>query len=310
MLAHLLHLTIAAAAYYAGELPVLPPGALAPERQLELLRPAFVARSQPEDVGFRRVPERVAPVLTAREAIAVDLPSGAVLYAKRPGARVAIASTTKLMTALLVLEKGNFDTVLTVPARAFGLEGTRQWLAIGGRYTVRDLLSALLISSSAEAAITLAEHVDGSVDAFVRHMNAKALELGLTGTSFANPVGIDDPRNYSTAHDLATLFHVFWGTELFVREDMQRTSKRIVSEQGGAVTLTATNQLLDVPGYSVIAGKTGTTDEARQALVAVSRLFDREILTIVLESDDRVKDTKTLLTWLEKAWTRLPATGN
>ncbi len=150
---------------------------------------------------------RAAPpdVRSADAAIVVDARNGEVMFAKRPRERHAIASTTKLMTALLALERASPSDVYAAPSyNALPVESKID-LATGERMAVRDLLEALLLESANDAAVSLAEGVSGSRDAFVTEMNARAGELGLDDTSYANPIGLDDPLNYSTAADLAAL---------------------------------------------------------------------------------------------------------
>ena len=143
--------------------------------------------------------------VTAPAAIVMDARTGDVLCRRNAEQARPIASTTKLMTALLALERAELSDV--VPAaryRALAVESTLG-LRTGERMTVADLLRALLMVSANDAAVTLAEHVGGSREAFVRLMNRRAAELGLSGTRFANPIGLDAAGNYSTAHELARL---------------------------------------------------------------------------------------------------------
>jgi D-alanyl-D-alanine carboxypeptidase (penicillin-binding protein 5/6) len=141
----------------------------------------------------------------AAAAIVVDGRDGAVMFQKRPDDRRQIASTTKLMTALLTLERLRADDVLVAPPYDAGAAESQIRLRAGERMTVADLLEGLLLESANDAAVTLARGVAGSRRAFVRAMNERASELGLTGTSYTNPIGFDDPENHSTARDLAKL---------------------------------------------------------------------------------------------------------
>ncbi len=145
------------------------------------------------------------PAISAPEAILVEPDTGAVLYARQPHARRPVASTTKLMTALLVLERVPLDEVFT--ARGYHGIAVESTLGLqdGERMKVRDLLRALLLPSANDAAETLAQNAAGSPEAFVALMNRRARELGLRDTHYANPIGLDDPDNYSSAADLATL---------------------------------------------------------------------------------------------------------
>lgn len=258
---------------------------------------------EPADAGWVRVPEHVAPVISARAALVVDQRTGAVLYALRPGSRVAIASLTKIMSALVVLDQAtDLDRLVTVPADANSLEGTRSWLVIGDQYRVRDLLSALLISSAADATLSLADAIGGSRDGFVRLMNLRATKLGLTGVSFTNPVGMDAPGNYGTAYDVAALLTELWKSPL-ARDALGQRKRSITSAGGRKALLESTNDLLGADGYVILGGKTGTTDEAGQAFATVGSVVDgRPTIVVVLGSTDRFRDTRVLLAWAAVAW--------
>jgi D-alanyl-D-alanine carboxypeptidase (penicillin-binding protein 5/6) len=156
--------------------------------------------------GMAAAPAHAAPPrVQGAAAIVVDARDGTVVYQKRPDARRAIASTTKLMTALLALERSKPGDVFTAPAyNALSVESKIN-LRRGERMRAGDLLEALLLESANDAAVTIAEGVAGSRPAFVEEMNERAGELGLDDTSFANPIGLDDPANYSSARDLARL---------------------------------------------------------------------------------------------------------
>ena len=141
----------------------------------------------------------------AQAAILIDARDGGVLFQRDPDERRSIASTTKLMTALLTLERAEpADVFRAPPYDALPVESKID-LRAGERMRVDDLLEALLLESANDAAVTLAEGVSGSRQAFVRDMNDRARELGLADTSYANPIGLDAPGNYSTARDLAAL---------------------------------------------------------------------------------------------------------
>ena len=153
----------------------------------------------------------------ARAAIVIDARDGTVMFAKHPDAERAIASTTKLMTALLALEQARPSDVFTAPAYNAMPAESRINLREGEQMTVHDLLEALLLESANDAAETLAEGVSGSREAFVEEMNARAADLGLEHTSYANPIGLDEAGNYSSARDLANLARVLLRRPRFAR---------------------------------------------------------------------------------------------
>ena len=139
------------------------------------------------------------------------------MFAKRPDAERAMASTTKLMTALLSLEEAKPGDVFTAHGYDAMPAESRINLRAGERMTVHDLLEALLLESANDAAVDLAENIAGSREAFVEQMNERACELGLDHTSYANPIGLDDPGNYSSARDLATLARTLLRNRRFAR---------------------------------------------------------------------------------------------
>ena len=175
------------------------------DRYAVILATVVVALLAP-GTGIAQDPNAPPPSLgTAAAAILIDSRDGSVILQKNPGERRSIASTTKLMTALLTLEEARpGDVYEAAPYDALPIESKID-LRAGERMRVDDLLEALLLESANDAAATLAEGVSGSRAAFVEDMNARADELGLQDTSYANPIGLDDPANYSTARDLASL---------------------------------------------------------------------------------------------------------
>ena len=146
-----------------------------------------------------------ADAVSARRAYAVDAVSGRVLYEKNPTERSLIASTTKIMTALIVCEQCNVLDRMRIPKEAVGIEGSSMYLKEGEVLTLQELLYGLMLSSGNDAAVALAIYCGGTVEGFAELMNDKARNLGLTGTHFENPNGLDSPGHYSTAKDLGTL---------------------------------------------------------------------------------------------------------
>ena len=145
------------------------------------------------------------PLVSARSAILYDCGSGRVLYEKDAHSRQLIASTTKIMTGLLVCERANLDDRVEIPPEAVGIEGSSLYLKAGETLTVRELLQGMMLHSGNDAAMALAIYCAGTPEGFVDWMNEKAETLGLEQTRFANPHGLDDENNYSTAYDMAHL---------------------------------------------------------------------------------------------------------
>lgn len=223
----------------------------------------------------------VPPKLTSPSAILLDLDTGQVLYAKKANLRRPIASVTKVMTALVVLEETAPEDVVRVSARAAGTRASQLGLVTGERISVGQLLYALLMQSANDAAVALAEHVAGSVESFVDAMNRKAAELGLRRTLFRDPSGLDD-GGYSTARDVAAIVRAAYEKPLFAR--ITRTKfRRIAAPSGPARRIQNRNILLWLyPG--AIGAKTGFTTPAQHCLVAAADRGGIKMIAVALGS--------------------------
>ena len=238
-------------------------------------------------------PGEPPPVPGAQAAIVVDARDGAVLFAKKPDAERSVASTTKLMTALLALEEAEPDDVFTAPAYDAMPAESRINLREGERMTVQDLLEALLLESANDAAVALAENISGSREAFVEEMNGRAAELGLDHTSYANPIGLDEEGNYSTARDLATLARTLLRNRRFARiVDMPEAEL-----QSGTRPRVVENRNDLVAAHPWVSGvKTGYTLNAGNVLVgAAERRPGIRVVSVVLgEPTEAARDAETL----------------
>ena len=229
----------------------------------------------------------------AQAAILIDARDGGILFKRNPDERRAIASTTKLMTALLTLERAKPGDVYRAPAyNALPVESKID-LSAGERMRVDDLLEALLLESANDAAVTLAEGVSGSRPAFVRDMNTRAGEIGLTGTSYANPIGLDDPGNYSTARDLAALARRLMRNRRFASiVDMP-----VANLESGARPRVVANRNGLIGQHDFVDGvKTGHTGSAGYVLVGAARgrLGARVISVVLGEPSEAARDTESL----------------
>ncbi len=236
-----------------------------------------------------------SPNLDAAAWILLDARDGDRLAAHNPARERPIASTTKLMTVYLALDQLPLDKLLTVPPYAAGPAESTADLTEGERLTVRDLLAAMLLPSANDAAETVAVGIGGNEREFVAEMNAAAADLGLDRTSYANPIGLDDPDNYSTASDLAEL-------ALKLRENP--TFRHIVSrpeatlESGSAERVLETTNTLLLSDSSVDGVKTGHTLGAGYVLVASAERDGIPLLSVVLGAPseaERDADTEKLL---------------
>lgn len=216
-----------------------------------------------------------APATSAQSGILIDADSGAVLYAHNVDARALIASTTKIMTAVVVLEHCDPAQEYTIPAEATGIEGSSVYLKAGERLTIRDLLYCMMLHSGNDAAVALALACSDSVPEFVDLMNLKAQQLDLYNTHFDNPNGLDSENHYSTAADLAQLTRYALQNEEF---------RRIVSTKSiriGNRVLTNHNKLLwSVKG--AIGVKTGYTRAAGRILVSAAEQNGRRLIAVTI----------------------------
>jgi serine-type D-Ala-D-Ala carboxypeptidase (penicillin-binding protein 5/6) len=229
----------------------------------------------------------------ARAAIVIDARDGTVMFAKHPDAERAIASTTKLMTALLALEQARPSDVFTAPAYDAMPAESRINLRAGEQMTVHDLLEALLLESANDAAETLADGVSGSREAFVEEMNARAADLGLEHTSYANPIGLDEAGNYSSARDLANLARVLLRRPRFARiVDMPEAEL-----ESGARPRMVENRNDLISAYPWVSGvKTGYTANAGNVLVgSADGPGGARVISVVLgEPTEAARNSETL----------------
>lgn len=236
-----------------------------------------------------------SPALAAASAVAIDLDSGQILYALEPATPRPPASTVKVMTALVVLQHVDVKEVVVVSAAAAATGGSRMGLTAGESLTVLDLLYGLLLSSGNDVAVALAEHVAGDEASFVAMMNDAAGALGLAGTHFTNPHGLDDAQQAASAADLAAITGAALGYPVFGQ--IVGTVQATVAGR----TLTNTNELLSsYPGADGI--KTGTTDAAGECLIASASRDGHRLLAVVMGSQDRYADARALLDYATESW--------
>jgi D-alanyl-D-alanine carboxypeptidase (penicillin-binding protein 5/6) len=264
---------------------------------------AVLLAAAPASAAAAEPPPRVP---TAQAAIVVDAVDGTVMFGKRPDAERSIASTTKLMTALLSLEEAKPRDVFTAHGYNAMSAESRINLRAGERMTVQDLLEALLLESANDAAVDLAENIADSRDAFVEQMNQRATELGLDHTSYANPIGLDAPGNYSSARDLATLARRLLRNRRFARIV---DSPEATLESGSHVRVVQNRNDL-VAAYPWVNGvKTGYTSNAGNVLVGSAARGPRaRVISVVMgESTEAARDadTLTLLRWGLDRFTRV-----
>lgn len=262
--------------------------------------PAYAASTPPPKTisAAASAAEQEPPELTATAAILIDSETGTVIFSKQPDEGLPMASTTKIMTSILVLESLDLDQKVVVPQSAAGTAGSLAGLVYGEVLTVEQLMYAMLIPSGNDAALTLAVKTSGSVQAFVNRMNEKAEEMGLTNTHFANPNGLHLEDHYSSARDLATM------AQYALRDP---TFRRIVDtptyelpypgvDQGIREFKNGNVLLKEYPWVNGV--KTGSTPYAGYCMVASGSRDGVSLIAVLLgdaDDDTRWKETKALL---------------
>ncbi|MDD6697435.1 MAG: D-alanyl-D-alanine carboxypeptidase [Veillonellaceae bacterium] len=247
----------------------------------------------PKVDGLVLSPDDALPRVTARSAVVMETKTGRVLYERNMGDRRFPASTTKIMTLIIALEKGNLDDVVKVGPHAAGTEGSTLWLEEGDEITLRELLYGMMLHSGNDATVAVAEHIAGSVDAFARLMTDKAHEIGAKDTNFVNANGLPDDAHYTTAHDLALI--ASYGYTLPEFEKIVST-KEITFPwvKDDTHRLRNENQMLWLyeGGNGV---KTGYTDAAGRCLVSAAKRDGIQLVAVVLDSNWMWNDSILLL---------------
>jgi D-alanyl-D-alanine carboxypeptidase (penicillin-binding protein 5/6) len=233
----------------------------------------------------------IVPDISAPAAIIADADSQTVLYSKNPDLRFSLASTTKIMTALVALDYYQENSILTIYSPI--IEGSYLGVYLGEQFYFKDLLFAMLLPSSNEAAYAVAQNYPGGIDAFIRKMNEKAQELNLTNTHYADPAGLDDDNDYSTVLDMSRL--ASFATKNKTLASIFATRQKIISDVTGQrqFQLENLNKLLGIDGVNGV--KTGTTEGAGEVLVTSKVENGHTFIIIVMKSKQRFVDTKTLL---------------
>ncbi len=229
-----------------------------------------------------------AQAVSARRAVVLEPVTGRHLFSRAASQQAPMASTTKIMTALLICEQCNVLDRMRIPKEAVGIEGSSMYLKEGEVLTVQDLLYGLMLSSGNDAAVALAIYCGGTVEGFVGMMNDKARVLGLRDTHFANPNGLDAPEHYSSAADLAALGAYAMENPIFAKTVSTKTV------QAAGRYLRNHNKLLWLlPGAEGI--KTGFTRSAGRILVSSSQRLGRRLVAATMDAPDDWRDHQSLL---------------
>ena len=223
--------------------------------------------------------------IKSRAAVAMDAATGRVLYAKNPEHFLMPASTTKLMTALVVIENARLSDVVTISRKAAKTPPTKVGLREGDRVTIETLLHATLIKSANDAAVALAEAVAGTEEEFVNLMNRKAVEIGAENTRFINANGLPGEGQHITAYDLAKIMRVAIQSPV-LKEILNKRVTEVSTQSGRTVLITNTNKLL-WHDEDIVGGKTGYTRQARHCFVCVGARENETIIVAVLGAPSR-----------------------
>ncbi len=234
------------------------------------------------------------PKITAKSAIVIEASTGKILYAKNAEERRYPASTTKIMTLITALEQGNMEDVLSVSANAANTEGSSIYLEFGERLKMQDMLYGVMLHSGNDATVAVAEHISGSTEKFAQLMTNKAHAIGAVHTNFTNPNGLPDPKQYTTAQDLAKITAYGYKNPLF-RQIVGTQHKTIPwNNKGYDRDLFNENKLLW--NYNGANGvKTGYTEAAGLCLVSSAARNDVHLIAVVLDADEMWVDSKALL---------------
>lgn len=254
-------------------------------------------------VGPAPSPAPVQPRLKQPPAAGIlfDVDSGEVLWARNPAEQRPIASLTKMMTALLISEDHDPGETVEISAKAPGVEGSRIGVLRAGRAVpLRGLFLGLLMVSGNDAAVALAEHDAGTVEAFVKRMNRRTVEMGLGCSHFAGPAGLQDTGNSSCAYDLAALARADLANDWIASVTRRRSASVPFPTKGGSLDLANNHYFVQrgvagLPAARVTGVKTGLTNGAGRCYVTTARLGDHHLGVVVLDSPDPLRQVPLLL---------------
>ena len=236
--------------------------------------------------------EKAEPSIESQSAILIEQSTGKVLFGENAHQRLPMASTTKIMTALIAIEKGNLDDIVTTASEAYGVEGSSMYIQKNEKLSLKDLIYGLMLNSGNDAAIAIAIHIGGSIEGFADLMNERALSLGLTNTHFVTPNGLHDPEHYTSAFDLAAIAREAMNNETF--REIAATPYYCTETGNVKRTLKSKNKILwQYEGGNGI--KTGYTEAAGKCLVFSAERADMELIGVVLNSPDIFPESMNML---------------
>ncbi len=240
----------------------------------------------------------IIPETNSRACVVINRNTNTILYGKKENERRKMASTTKIMTAIITIENCNLDTSVEVSKKAAGTGGSRLGLKTGDKITIRDLLYGLMLRSGNDCAVCLAEYVGGSLEGFANLMNEKTKELNLKNTNFETPHGLDSENHYTTAYELALLSNYALKNQVFAQ--IVGSKNYTITINGISKELTNTNELLGAL-QGVYGIKTGFTNGANRCLVTACKRDNIDIICVVLGADTkkfRTEDSIKLINYI------------
>lgn len=238
--------------------------------------------------------------VNARAAIAIDKDTGLVLYEKNAYEVIPMASTTKIMTALVAIRHGDLDKKITISKRAAAIRGSTVKYRVGEEITLRELLYGLMFKSGNDAALAIAEGVGGSVEEFIKLMNEEAVNIGLSNTHFETPHGLDKPTHYTTAYDLALLTAEAKKNNIFDEIVKSKTISR--GQHKFTRDYNNINKLL-YSNPQCTGVKTGYTGQAGKCLVSSFKLNNNEIIVVTLNCTERWKESNKIYDYVKNNYT-------
>ena len=231
---------------------------------------------------------------SAKAACILEMETGRVLFEAHMHARLPMASTTKVMTALLAIERGDLNAPVKCSAQAFGVPGTSIYLQLGETLTLEQMLKGLMLSSGNDAAVAIAEHIGGSVSQFAAMMNQRAREIGAMNTHFVNPHGLPDDAHYTTAYDLALIGREAMQNDAF--RELVSMRKAVIPWEGRKYSRQLVNKNKLLADYEGATGiKTGYTSKAGRCLVFGAARGNLEIVGAVLGCYDWFDEASRLM---------------
>lgn len=231
------------------------------------------------------------PPPSAEGAVLMDSKTGRVMYSLNPDLKRPIASTTKIMTALLAVEYGELDSIVKVKDNAVGVEGSSIYLAKNEEISLRDLIYGLMLRSGNDAAVAIAQHISGSVSDFISLMNQKARSIGANNTNFVNPHGLHDPNHYSTAYDMALITREAMKLDFF--KEVVKTKTWVANREINQYFSNKNNVLWKYKGGDGV--KTGYTMASGRCLVASATRNEMQLIAVVINDGNWFNDCYNML---------------